>query len=251
MSSAFARPMTAAPYFATIGRIASSRSSSPVTEFTSALPLYSLSPASSASMTDESMQSGSSVSPCSMGTALRISSTSSASGSPTLTSSMSAPPATCCSTSVSIWERSPACNWAWNVLRPVGLIRSPITQNGCSGPMTTVLDGDWTTVSTRLPFRTSWYAEPLAEPGDAGLAAEADQVKAGDSRQRPRLLGELDCDREALRLGVRRVLAALDQLLRHLDARHVLVHEAQRRGRASQADGGKEGALLVQPFRDG
>src|SRR3954451_19310592 len=103
--------------------------------------------------------------------------------------------------------------------------------------MTTVLDGDWTTVSTRLPFRTSWYAEPLAEPGDAGLAAEADQVKAGDSRERPRLLGELDCDREALRLGVRRVLAALDQLLRHLDARHVLVHEAQRRGRARQTEG--------------
>ena len=36
--SSFASPITAAPYLATSGRISSSRSSSPVTEFTSALP---------------------------------------------------------------------------------------------------------------------------------------------------------------------------------------------------------------------
>src|SRR5690349_16594203 len=144
------------------------------------------------------MQSGSPQSPCTSGIAWPISSTSSASGSPTLTSSMSAPPATCCSTSVSSCERSPACSCAWNALRPVGLIRSPITQNGCSGPMTTVLDGDWTTVSTRLPFRSWGDSEPLAQPGDAGLAAEADQVKPRDSGQRPCVLGELDGDLEAL-----------------------------------------------------
>ena len=126
----------------------------------------------------------------------------------------------------------PACSCAWNAFRPVGLIRSPITQNGCSGPMTTVLDGDWTTVSTRLPFRSWWDAEPLAEPGDAGLAAETDQVEAGDARQRARVLGELDRDLEALRLRVGRVLAALDQRRRHLDPGHVLVDVAQRRGRA-------------------
>src|SRR5438309_10969710 len=103
---------------------------------------------------------------------------------------MSAPPATCCATSVSSCERSPAWSCAWKALRPVGLIRSPITQNGCPGPMARVLDGDWTTVSTRLPFRSWGDAEPLAEPRDAGFAAEADQVKAGDSRQRPRALGE-------------------------------------------------------------
>ena len=38
ISSSFASPITAAPCLATIGRIASSRSSSPVTELTSALP---------------------------------------------------------------------------------------------------------------------------------------------------------------------------------------------------------------------
>ena len=44
MSSAFASPITAAPCLATIGRIASSRSSSPVTELTSALPSYAARP---------------------------------------------------------------------------------------------------------------------------------------------------------------------------------------------------------------
>src|SRR6478752_4671970 len=244
ISSSFARPITAAPCFATSGRIASSRSSSPVTELTSAFPSYAESPASSASITEESMHSGSSQSPCTSGIALLIRSTSSASGSPTLTSSRSAPPATCCATSASSCERSPACSCAWNALRPVGLIRSPITQNGCSGPMTTVLDGDWTTVSTRLPLFAGGYAEPLAEPGDAGLAAEADQVESGGSRQRARVLGELEADLEALRLRVARALAALDQRRRHLDAGHVLVHVPQGCGGAGEADGGQQRALI-------
>src|SRR5437667_5313108 len=109
---------------------------------------------------------------------------------------MSAPPSTCCATSVSSCDRSPACSWAWKAFRPVGLIRSPITQNGCSGPMTTVLDRDWTTVSTHLPFRSRRDAEALAQPGDAGLATEADQVQACGARQRARVLGELAGDLE-------------------------------------------------------
>src|SRR5262245_37475437 len=251
ISSSFARPITAAPCLATSGRIASSRSSSPVTELTSALPSKAESPASRASITEESMQSGRSQSPCTRGTACAIRSTSSASGSPTLTSSMSAPPATCCATSVSSCERSPACSCAWKAFRPVGLIRSPITQNGCSGPIATVLDGDWTTVSTRLPFRAWWYAEPLAQPGDAGLSAEADEVEPGDSRQRAGVLGELDRDREALRLRVGRAFAALDQRRRHLDSRHVLVDVAERCGRSCEADRGEECALVAEPLLDG
>src|SRR5262249_47392834 len=154
-------------------------------------------------------------------------------------SSMSAPPATCCATSVSSCERSPAWSCAWNVFRPVGLIRSPITQNACSGPMATVLDGDWTTVSTRLPFHSCRNAQPLAQSGDAGLAAEADQVEPGDSRQRAGVLGELDCDLEAFRLRVGGAFAALDQRRRHFDSRHVLVDVAERRGRAGEADRGE------------
>jgi hypothetical protein len=102
--------------------------------------------------------------------------------------------------------------------------------------MTTVLDGDWTTVSTRLPFRSWGYAEPLAEPGDAGLAAEADQVETGDSRQGARMLRELERDLEALRLGIGSALAALDRLRGYLDPRYVLIDVAQCRGRASEAD---------------
>src|SRR5262245_6450770 len=169
------------------------------------------------------MQSGRSQRPWTSGIAWPIRSTSSASGSPTFTSSRSAPPATCCATSVSSCERSPACSCAWNAFRPVGLMRSPITQNGCSGPMATVLDGDWTIVSTRLPFCSWRYAEPLAEPGDTGLAAEADQVEACHSGQRAGVLCELDRDLEALRLRVGCALAALDERRRHLDARHVRV----------------------------
>ena len=75
-------------------------------------------------------------------------------------------------------DRSPFCNSAWNFLRPVGLMRSPITQNGRSGPITTVLDDDSRTVSTQLPFFSGWNAEPAAQARDAGLLAETDQVQA-------------------------------------------------------------------------
>src|SRR5579864_1593199 len=196
-------------------------------------------------MTDESMQSGMSVRPWTSGIAWPMSATSSASGSPTLTSSMSAPPASCCATSISSWERSPAWSCAWNVFRPVGLIRSPMTQNGWSAPMTTVLDGDWTTVCTCLP---RWYAESLAATGDAGLAPEADEVEAGDAGQRARVLGELARDLEALRLGVGRALAALDDRSGDLDAGDVRVDEAQRAGRADEADGRDERALRGKPL---
>src|ERR1700688_2802399 len=152
------------------------------------------------------MQSGTGVRPCTSGIPAPMRAVSSASGSPTLTSSMSAPPASCCATSISSWERSPACSCAWNAFRPVGLIRSPMTQNGWSGPMTTVLDGDWTTVCTCLPC---WYAESLAEAGDAGLAAEADEVEAGDAGQRAGVLGELACDLEAIGLGTGCALGGL------------------------------------------
>src|SRR5882762_28820 len=158
-------------------------------------------------MIDESMHSGTSASDWTSGTAWPISPTSSARGSPTLTSSMSAPPSICCATSVSSCERSPAWSWAWNAFRPVGLIRSPMTQNGCPGPMTTVLDRDWTTVSTHLPFLPGRNVQALAEPGDAGLLAEADQVQTGDAWLRPRMLGEGARDGKARLLRFGRAVA--------------------------------------------
>src|SRR5581483_3401462 len=195
-------------------------------------------------MIDESMQSGRSHSPWTIGTARPISPTSSASGSPTLTSSRSAPPATWSATSTSSCDRSPACSCAWNALRPVGLIRSPMTTNGRSGPMTTVLDGDRTTVCTRLPRRN---AESLAQAGDAGLAPEADEVEARDARQRARLLGELAGDLEALGLRVGCALTARDRLRRDGDAGDPLVDVPERRRRAHEADGRKKRAALREP----
>src|SRR5207253_4652124 len=129
-------------------------------------------------------------------------------------------------TSVSICERSPACSCAWNALRPVGLIRSSMTQNGCSGPMTTVLDRDRMTVSTRLSLLTGRDAELAAQAGDAGLSAEADQVETGDAREAQRVRGELEPELEARLLGVGRALAAVDVLGRHGDSGDVLVDEA-------------------------
>src|SRR6478672_3806314 len=196
------------------------------------------------------MQSGMSVRLWTSGIACAISPTSSASGSPTFTSSKSAPPSTCCATSVSSCDRSPAWSWAWNAFRPVGLIRSPITQNGCSGPMTTVLDRDWTTVSTHLPFLAGGNVEALAEPGDAGLFAEADQVEAGDPGQRARVLGELACDVEARPLRVGRAIAAFDRLLRDGDAGDVLVHVTKRARGAHEADRRDERARGREPSLD-
>src|SRR5579872_830878 len=101
-------------------------------------------------MTDESMQSGRSVRLCASVTARTISSTSSASGAPMLTSSTMAPPATCSRTSISTRERSPRRSCSWNTLRPVGLMRSPMMQKGWSSPMTTSLAADRRTVCTGI-----------------------------------------------------------------------------------------------------
>ena len=145
-SSSLGRAITAAPCRLTIGRIASIRSRSPVIELTSALPWYAASPASSASTTEESMHSGRSVSSWTIVTAFASSSASSASGTPMLTSSIVAPPATCCSTSTAMRDRSPRRSCSAKILRPVGLSRSPMRQNGWSTPMTTSRVADRRTV---------------------------------------------------------------------------------------------------------
>ena len=101
------------------------------------------------------MQIGRSVSPWTRVMALASSSASSVSGTPMLMSSMVAPPVTCSATSCSMRDRSPARSFSANSRRPVGLIRSPIRQNGWSGPMTTSRVAEETTVCMTAPERKS------------------------------------------------------------------------------------------------
>src|SRR3954447_6327931 len=154
----------------------------------------------------------------------------------------------CCSTSISRRDRSPCWSCAWNFLRPVGLIRSPITQNGRPGPITTVLDGDSRTVSNRLPFVAGGDAEPRAQACDPGLLAKADQVQTADTGQRACSVGELAGDLEALRFRIARALTALDHLGGHADSRHALVDEAQRTRRTDEADRRQDRRALRQPL---
>src|SRR5260370_24737926 len=126
-----------------------------------------------------------------------------------------------------------------------------MTQNGCSGPMTTVLDRDWTTVSTHLPFLTGRDVQALAETGDAGLLAKADQVQARDAGQRAGKLRELARDVEARLLGVGCAFAALDRFRGKGDAGDVLVHVAQRARRAHEASRRNERTCCCEPLLDG
>ena len=239
MSSSFASAITAAPCFATIGRIASSRSSSPVTELTSALPSYAARPASSASITDESMQSGRSVRPCTSGIA-------------------------CGHQADLVGERIADVDVehvgaARDLLRDVDLELREVARlelglerlaagrvdplaDHAERPLRPDDDGPRPRLENGIhssPFRSRGMPG-AAERCDARLAAEADQVQAGDAGQRARVLGELARDLEALRLGIGGALAALDQRSRHRDARNVLVDEAQRarRARRGRSTGG-------------
>src|SRR4051812_6777488 len=159
--SSFVIATTAAPCFATNGNTCSSRSSSPVTEFTSGLPSHASSPASSAATIDESIESGTSVSDCTSRTVSARIAGSSASGMPAFTSSMWAPASICAATSPITVVKSPAAISAASFLRPVGLIRSPMITNGRSNPITTSVVALETTVSvTRAPRRRRSRGEP-------------------------------------------------------------------------------------------
>src|SRR3954471_8677900 len=164
-------------------------------------------------------------------------SASSTSGMPALTSSMSAPASVCATASAVTVDRSPPRSCSAKALRPVGLMRSPMMQKGCVGPIVTVLDRECRTVSMRLvPFGSGLDAQSLTELGDAGVLAERDEVQAGDARLRAGVVGQLVGDLEARALLVGGSLGARDQLGWHLDARDLLVDELQRERRAHDED---------------
>src|SRR5690242_16183976 len=115
-------------------------------------------------MIEESMHSGRSVRRWMSLTACTMSSASSTSGAPMLTSSTMAPPATCCATSISTRDRSPSRSCCWKILRPVGLIRSPMMQNGSPGPITVSrLADDRTVCIATISLRGQGGAPPLEQ----------------------------------------------------------------------------------------
>src|SRR5690349_6493531 len=156
-------------------------------------------------------------------------SASSTSGMPALTSSMSAPASVWATASAVTVDRSPPRSSSAKTLRPVGLMRSPMMQKGCVGPIVTVLDRECRTVSMRLvPFGSGLDAQSLTNLRDARVLAERDEVQARDARQRARVVGDLARNLEALLVLVGGGFGARDELRRHLDARDLLVDELQR-----------------------
>src|SRR4051794_27157981 len=178
------------------------------------------------------------------------SSGSSTRGIPALTSSMSAPAATWVWASFVTVERSPPRNSSAKTLRPVGLIRSPMMQNGCAAPMVTVLDRDRSTVSIGFPFvrcPPTRDAQARAQLGDTSVLPEGDEVKTGHAGLGHRVGGELVGELEALVFGVGRALDAPHRLWRDVDARHPVGHEAHAPDRAQDADRRDDGQALGQP----
>src|SRR5690242_8593030 len=146
------------------------------------------------------------------------SSGSSTNGMPALTSSMSAPASTCAFASMVTVERSPPRSCSANDLRPVGLIRSPMMQNGPSELIVTVLDRDRSTVSIGFPFDSGRDAQTCAQLCDACVLAERDEVKTRDPGQRQRVNRLLVCDLLAFLLGVPGLFHPPHDLRRDVDA---------------------------------
>src|SRR5437763_1802884 len=178
------------------------------------------------------MQIGTSAASCTVRSIDVNSSGSSTSGMPALTSSMSAPACTCASASLVTVSKLPSRSSSAKVLRPVGLMRSPMMQNGCSAPMVTVLDRDRSTVSIGFPFGSRGDAQTGAQLRDAGIPAERNEVDAPDTRLLERVGGELVGEVEALVLGIGGLLDAGQRRGRNVDAGHAGGDEAHAPDRA-------------------
>jgi len=107
-------------------------------------------------MMEESIDSGTSVSDCTSSIVSARMRGSSAMGIPAFTSSIWAPASTWAMASALTRLKSPAAISAASSLRPVGLIRSPIRQNGRSKPMTTSLVAEEMTVSVMSGWSFLW-----------------------------------------------------------------------------------------------
>src|SRR5919201_6944600 len=107
-------------------------------------------------------------------------------------------------------------------------MRSPITQNGRSCPMVTVLDRDSRTVCMleRLLSFDSWRdPQTRAELCDARVLTEGDEMQPAHAGQRQCVRRLLEGEIEAGLVLVVGALHAFDHCGGHLDARHLVVDE--------------------------
>src|SRR4051795_6558925 len=165
---------------------------------------------------------------------------------PALTSSMSAPMAICASASSSTRSRLPSRSSCAKALRPVGLMRSPMMQNGFSIAVVTVLDRDCRTVSTRVSLLRCGNAEALAQAPDRVVLAERDDMETAHARLREGVACLLHGKLERFLLGIGGGLDTLDHGRRHRDAGHVVVHELEGPCPGDEADRRQERRVPVE-----
>ena len=127
-------------------------------------------------------------------------------------------------------DRSPPRSSSANVLRPVGLMRSPMTQNGWSWPMTTVLERDAESCAYASDFSLSMRgSRPSCVQSWAMPASLRNEMRCrpADAGQRQRVGGQLVGELEARLLLVGGRLDALD------DRRGDLVRRGPSRRRSA------------------
>ena len=181
------------------------------------------------------MQIGRSVCSCTSRSRGASRSASSVSGTPMLTSSTCAPAATCSSTSRTTCDRSPARSASANALRPVGLMRSPMMQNGWSGADDDLARPRAQNGVHALLSRRGWGCRGrrrgarrrrrAGSRSGAGRGRRAGRARAAPARARARRRprpGRARC-------SMRAIVSARDR-----DAGHLLVHEAQRAARRAR-----------------
>src|SRR5262252_4186265 len=209
------------------------------------------------------MESGTSVIDCTSCTARARIAGSSASGMPAFTSSMWAPAASCASVSVSTRLKLPAAISAARILRPVGLMRSPIMTNGRSKPITTSRVAELITVSVMsgsLPGGVGLRVAPgvpghaaiqypgaLDDLGDGVFLAEGHDMHTVHALDGADLLDEIDAQPAAFGRLVLGAAEARDHGVRDVHSGHVAADPLGRLRRAQRADADQDEHLVEQP----
>src|SRR5579883_3506289 len=181
---------------------------------------------------------------------------------PALTSSMWAPAATCARASASTRLKSPAAISAARILRPVGLMRSPIMTKGRSKPITTSRVAELMMVSVILRGHSVGIElgiaagiprdTPVEHAGafddfrDALFLTVRHHMNPADSGDGADFLDEIDAEIAPFARGVSRARHARDDGVRDVQAGDVCAHPLRRLGGAQRTDADQDEYLLEQ-----